>query len=86
MERSLPIKRSSFFVEIRLCEGGMSRRVPISALRFGESLRVPSSVFTIHPRISLVVVQYPYPCSAFVMLTKSFASAGEGGEDFLEGP
>ena len=41
---------------------------------------MPSLVSTIQPRISLVVVQSPSPCSAFLRLTKSFVSAGREGK------
>ena len=54
----------------------MSIRVSSSALRLGESLRVPSSVFTIQPKISLVVFQSLSPWSAFFRLTESFIYLG----------
>ena len=55
-------------------------RVLSSALRLGESRSVPSSVFTIQPRIYLVVFQSPSPWSAFFRLTKSFVSLGREGK------
>ena len=57
----------------------MSRWVSRFAIRFGEGLRVPSLVFTIQPRISLVVAQSLSPCMAFLMLTDYLASAGREG-------
>ena len=58
-------------------------RVSSSALHLGESRSVPSSVFTIQPRISLVVFQSPSPWSAFFRLTESFVSLGREGKIYL---
>ena len=83
MYHSLPMRRSNDFTAMRERVGEMSRIEIILSLPFKDNNRFPFSVSTIHPRISLIILQYPLPAIAFLRLAESLISPRTEGNIYL---
>ena len=68
MERSLLMRCSSLFTDIRLWLLDISRREISSRRCLEDRERVPRWVSITHLRISLIAAQYPYPTNTFFRL------------------
>ena len=62
--------------------GGSSRERSLSLLSDNNE-RLPLCMSMTHPRISLIVSQYPPPVSAFLRLAESLVSLGMDGKIYL---
>ena len=80
MEQSLPIRRSSFLVDMRYCTGGTRRREYNSVRRLG----VPSFVLIIQPRISFDLEPNPVSLHGLFQAHEILHLIREGGENFFE--
>ena len=78
------MRRFNKFTAMQGCVcGRVSSRERSLDLHSGDSERPPLVVLMTHPRISLVVFQYPSLASSFLRLVESFISPGTEGKTSL---